>query len=150
MTLKNARGYFERLAAETSGRSEVKVYKEFIRILSALERRALSDEELQSIEAELDVIGADTEPENRKKHFSNALRNFKKYLKDVFSLTTKGYYTNMGVGLGTVIGVLIGTVILSRLERSMGISLGIAAGMLIGLLIGRNYDAQAEAAGKLI
>lgn len=150
MTLKNAVTHFKSLVAETTKKSEIKVYQEFIQILSSLEKRDLSETEIQAIEAELEALDVNSASTHSNKHYKKALQQFKKYLKDTFSLTTKGYYTNMGVGLGTSFGVLFGVVVLGSFERSMGISLGISLGMLMGLLIGRHLDAQVEASGMMV
>ena len=75
---------------------------------------------------------------------------FKKYLKDTFSLTTKGYYTTFYGGLGLVFGLLFGVAILSNLERSLGISLGLIGGMVVGSIMGRSKDSQAKTSGKML
>ena len=49
MTLKNAINYFESLVAETIRISEIKVYQEFIQIITSLEKKGLSENEIQSI-----------------------------------------------------------------------------------------------------
>ncbi len=146
MTLKNALNYFESLVSETSKKSETKVYHEFIQIITRLEKRNLSETEIQSLEIELDALNLNTTTKN----FNKVLKQFKKYLKDTFSLTPKGYYTNLGIALGSSFGLLFGVIALSGFERSVGISLGISFGMLIGLTIGRTVDSKAEAAGNLL
>ena len=112
--------------------------------------REFSKDEIQSLETELDSLNLKSNPENRKKYFKKALSKFEKYLKDTFSLTSKGYYTNMGIGLGTSYGILFGVVVLASFERSLGISLGMIIGMLIGLTIGRNMDSKAIAEGRVL
>lgn len=94
MTLKNAINYFESLVAETIRISEIKVYQEFIQIITSLEKKGLSENEIQSIETELDSLNLRSNPLKRKKYFKKALSDFKKYLKDTFSLTTKGILHN--------------------------------------------------------
>jgi F0F1-type ATP synthase assembly protein I len=150
MTLENAFTFFESLEAKASRKSELKVYQEFIQILTSLEKKDLSENDIQSIEAELDSLHLKSNPENRKKYFNKTLNDFKKYLKETFSLTTKGYYTAFYGSLGLVFGLLFGVAILSNLERSLGISLGLIAGMVVGSIMGRNKDAQAEAAGNIL
>lgn len=150
MTLKNAVNFFESLIAETGKKSETKVYQEFIQIITGLEKRNLSEPEIQSIETELDALDLNSTTKNKKQYFIKALKLFQKYLKDTLSLTSKGYYTNIGLGLGLSFGILFGIVFLSGLERSLGISLGLSIGMLIGLIIGRYMDAQAKTAGKML
>jgi hypothetical protein len=150
MTLKNAINFFESLVSETSKKSEIKVYQEFIQIITGLEKKNLSESEIQSIEKELDSLDLESNPGNRKKYFKKTLSKFETYLKDTFSLTSKGYYTNLYSGLGLSFGLLFGVAILSNLERSLGISLGLIGGMLVGSIIGRNMDSQAKAAGNML
>ena len=150
MTLKNAINFFESLEAETSSKSEIKVYQEFIKIITSLEKKGLSENEIQTIETELDRLNLKSNFLNRKKYFKIALSDFKKYLKDTFSLTTEGYYTTFYGGLGLVFGLLFGVAILSNLERSLGISLGLIGGMVVGSIMGRSKDSQAKTSGKMI
>ena len=150
MTLKNAINFFESLEAETSSKPEIKVYQEFIKIITSLEKKSLSENEIQTIETELDRLNLKSNSLNRKKYFKIALSDFKKYLKDTFSLTTKGYYTTFYGGLGLVFGLLFGVAILSNLERSLGFSLGLIGGMIVGSIMGRSKDAQAKTNGKML
>ncbi len=62
--------------------------------------REFSKDEIQSIETELGNLSLKSNPENRKKYFKKALTKFEKYLKDTFSLTSKGYYAELGIALG--------------------------------------------------
>lgn len=150
MTLKDVINFFENLEAETSSKSEIKIYQEFIQIITSLENKNLSDTKIQSIETELNHLNLKSNPENRKKYFNKSLSAFKKYLKDSFSLTQKGHYTTLYGGLGLVFGLLFGVAILSNLERSLGISLGLIGGMVVGSIMGRSKDAQAKAAGNML
>jgi len=131
--------------------SEIKVYQDFIHILTSLEKRNLSKSEVLSIETELDALDLNSTTTNKKKHFSKALQQFKKYLRNTFSLITNGYYTNLAITFGSSIGLLLGIIFLSSLERCLGISLGISVGALIGLMIASYLDSQAKkASGNLI
>lgn len=150
MTLKNALIHFKNLLSETSKNSNIKVYQEFIQIVTSLEKKKLSESETQSIEKELDALALNSADPNDIRFFNQALKQFKKYLKDTHSFISKGYYTNIGIGLGASFGVIVGIVLLSNFERSLGISLGISLGMLIGLIIGRSMDLQAENSGKIL
>lgn len=150
MTLKNAKNLFNRLVAETTKKSEVKVYRDFIKILTHLENRSFTKSEVHSIETELDALALNSTKTNKIKHLKKSLQEFKKYLKDTFSLITTGYFTKLGITLGASIGLLFGILFLSSLERSLGISLGISVGTLIGIIISSNLESQAKASGKLI
>ena len=149
MTLQEAYNFFESLKTETTKKSQIKVYEKFLHILSELKIRALSQNEIHSIETELDSLNLESNLENRKNHFKKALTKFEKYLKDTFSLTSKGYYTHLYGGLGLPLGLMCGVAILSNFG-SLGISLGLIGGMVVGSIIGRNKDAEAKAAGNML
>ncbi|MFT6883030.1 MAG: hypothetical protein ACI83W_001090 [Marinoscillum sp.] len=150
MKLQEAANLFERLKNETTKKSEIKIYQKFLQVLAQLERREFSKDEMQTIELELDGLQLSSIAKNRKKHFGNAFHAFEKKLIDTFSLITKGYYTKMGVGLGSTLGVLLGIIFFSSLDQSMGIALGLGIGATIGLHIGRSLDAKATSEGRVI
>jgi len=151
MTLKNAFNYFKSLVTETSKKSEIKIYQEFIQIITSLEKRNLSENERQSIEAKLDGLDLDSTTTTRnKKHFNKALQQFKDYLQDSFSLTSKGYYARLGLLLGTIFGPLLGIIILSSFEWPLSVPMGTSFGMITGLLIGRHMDSKVENAGNVL
>jgi len=150
LTLQEAYNFFESLTTESTNKSEIKVYEKFVYILSELKTRKFTEDEMESIEAELDSLNLNSDPENRIKYFKKALSKFEKYLKDTFSLTSKGYYTQIGIGLGSSFGILFGVVFLSSFERSLGIALGLSIGMLIGLIIGQSMDAKAKSESRVL
>ena len=150
MTIQKAYDLFENLKKETTKKSEITVYNKFLDLLTSLENRGFSKEEIQIIETELERLKLNAKPENRKKYFKKALGEFHKYLKKNFSLTPEGYFTTLGIGLGSSFGAVLGILMGERFERSLGISLGVSFGLLIGLFVGRYLDSQAKAAGKMI
>jgi len=150
MTLQEANNFFEILKTETTIKSEIKVYEKFLHILTELKNREFSKDEIQSIETEIESLNLKSNPDNRKKFFKKALSKFENYLKDTFSLTSEGYYTNLSVSLGMLFGVVAGVLIGERFEKSMGIAFGICMGLFIGAFIGRRKDAQAKAAGNML
>jgi hypothetical protein len=150
MTLKNTINFFESLKTKSTKKSEIKIYTQFIDILKKLENREFTTDEIQSIEVELDRLNLKSDIDNRTKFFRNALGKFETYLKDTFSLTSKGHYTNLSVSLGVLFGVVVGVLIGERFERSLGISFGICVGLFIGAYIGRLKDAQAKEAGNML
>ena len=150
MTLQEAYNLFESLKKETTKKSEIKIYENFLHILSELKIREFSKDEIESIEMELDRLNLKSNPGIRKKHIKKALSKFEKYLKDTFSLTSKGYYTNLYSGLVLSFGLLFGVVFLSSWERSLGISIGLIGGMLVGLIIGQSMDAKAKSDSKVL
>ncbi len=150
MTLQDAYNFFESLKIDTTIKSEIRVYETFNNILSELKIRKFSKDEIQSIETELESLNLKFTPENRKKYFNKALTKFEKYLKDTFSLISKGYYTKLYGGLGLSFGLLFGVVFLSSWERSLGISLGLIIGMVMGAIIGQSMDTKAKSEGRVL
>lgn len=150
MTLQETYFFFEGLKTTSTNKHEIKIYEKFIHILSKLKVREFSENEIESIETELDHLNLKSNPEYRKKHFKKALTKFEKFLKDTFSLTSEGYYTNLYGGLGTLFGVVAGVVFGERFEKSLGLALGISIGLVIGSFVGRYMDSQAKTAGNLL
>jgi len=146
MTINNTISFFESLLNKTNKKSEIKIYKDFITILSNLKYRELTEQQYHSIEKELDSLKLKSNPNKKKRYFGKQLNEFKKYLKDELSLISEGYYAAIGIGLGMSFGVAIG----ASFGESIGIALGISFGMIIGLVIGRNKDIEAEKQGRVL
>jgi hypothetical protein len=70
------------------------------------------------------------------------LNEFKKYLKDKFSLISKGYYTAIGISLGVAFGAAFGSI--------YGLGNGLTLGMLIGLVIGAILDSEAKKQNRVL
>ena len=140
MNTNEAIAFFKSLLIKTNKKSEKRAYESFIAILSDLKDKNLTNEELYSIETELDKLKLIMDTETEKKYLSKKLANFKKYLKDEFSLVSQGYYTAIGMSLGMCFGVAIG----SSIGGSSGTALGVAFGMLIGLMIGKTKDDEVK------
>jgi len=146
MTTDEAIKLFNTLKSQTTKKSELKVYDDFIQTLTMLSKRDLPTGNLISIETKLNDLKLKSNPENKKKYFRKALNSFKEYLKTEFSLVSKGYYTAIGISLGMCFGVAFGSVI----QESIGTSSSLVFGMLIGLCIGRIMDVKAEKEGKVL
>lgn len=145
MTIIETIAFFERLLKETVKKRELKVYKSFIDVLSNLENRNLTDDELLRIQNEIETFDLKSNPENKRKYYSKKLNVFKAFLKEEFSLISEGYYIAIGMSLGMCFGVAIG----SSLEAT-GTSTGVAIGMVIGLTIGRIKDMEAEKQNRVL
>lgn len=154
MTILETTDYFKRIAAETQNRSELKIYNEFIAILSDLKNKELSDTQLGEIDKELDRLDLKSFSTKKKKHFRKKLCAFKKYLREEHSLITEGYHRTLGMTLGMSfgvgIGLAIGTSINPESGTSIGLSMGIGIGMVIGMMYGANKDAEAKKQGLVL
>ena len=146
MTADETIKFFNKLRSQTTKKSELKVYDDFIQTLTKLIKRDLSTGDLISIETKLDDLKLKSNPEKKRKHFRKALHSFKEYLKKEFSLVSKGYYTAIGMSLGMCFGVAFG----SAIQESIGTSSGLVFGMLIGLVIGKIMDTKAEKEGNVL
>lgn len=150
MTLQETFNFFDRLKTDTTNTSENKIYEKFLHILSKLQTREFSKEDIAILETELDNLNLLSNPKNKTKYFKASLNKFEKFLRDTFSLITKGYYTNLGLALGASFGILFGIIFLSGWERSLGIALGIGLGIAIGLTIGKSMDTKAKSESKVL
>ena len=146
MTIIEASDFFKRLSKEANNKREIKVYENFIAILSDLKNRSLTEEQFLSIEEEIETLNLKSNPIKSRRYFSKKLNAFKKYLKDELSLISEGYYTAIGMSLGMSFGVAIG----ASFGESTGIALGISFGMIIGLAIGRKKDAEAKKQNRVL
>ena len=146
MKLNEASDLLGNLLSETSIKSEIKIYKSFIAILTDLDNRNLPSEEMDLIDKELNRLKPVINSDNKKKHIRKVLHSFKKFLKENLSLVTEGYYTAMGLALGISFGVAIGTAI----NVPIGLSMGISIGMIIGMGVGKNMDLKAEKENRVL
>ncbi len=142
MKLYAASDFFNNLILETDKKSEITVYESFIAIISDLEEREFEEEELEDIEYNLDILELNSDPGNRKRFYKKSLSEFKKYLKDQFSLITDGYYTAIGLALGVAFGAAFSSV--------LDVGNSIVFGMLIGLAIGASKDSQAKKEDRVL
>lgn len=146
MTTDEAIKFFNILRNQTTQKSELKVYDDFINTLTRLHKRNLSADDITIVEAKLDDLKLKSNTNNERRYYKKSLNNLKEYLKKEFSLVSKGYYTAIGMCLGMCFGVAFGTAI----EKSIGTSSGLVFGMLIGIGIGTIMDAKAEKEGNVL
>ena len=76
MTITEAIVFFDNLLKSTDKKREIKVYRNFITILSNLKRRNLAAEDLQLIEDELKRLDLKSNPKNKRKYFNKKLNAF--------------------------------------------------------------------------
>ena len=143
MKIITAIDFFNRLVSDSSNnKSERNIYNTFIGILTDLRNRNLSEIQLASIEDKLDLLNLNASPENKKRYYNKKLAEFKKYLKEQFSLISDGYYTAVGTALGVAFGAAFGSM--------FGMGIGITFGMLIGIIVGANMDAKAKKQNRVL
>ncbi|WP_299245613.1 hypothetical protein [uncultured Aquimarina sp.] len=154
MTINEASKFFKNLVTETDVTSEERVYKKFITILSQLENRDLSEDQLRGVEDKLDVFDVDIPRENRKKYYGKKLAEFSNYIKKELSLISEEYYMTLGMSIGMSLGMSLGMTFGVIFGESNGLiygmTFGMAIGMSIGLAIGASMDAKAKKEGKVL
>jgi hypothetical protein len=150
MNINEASEFFKGLISETKKKSEIKIYNDYLVVLSALKEKELSEEELQSIDKKLNKLDLKANPEKRKKYLKQKFLEITSYLKKEFSLVIEGYYSTIGIAIGPGFGMVFGMIFLSFIERSLGLTYGIMAGMVIGYFIGLNFDAKAEKQNRVL
>lgn len=142
------------LLSQADKKSEKKIYNCFINTLSSLEKINLTENQSQLIQEKLSSLNLKATTENKKKYYRQKLSEFKTFLKNEFSFTTKKYYTELGMiygmSLGTGVGISIGTAINPSLGTSIGLSIGVGVGMIFGMMYGARKDAEAKKQGRVI
>jgi hypothetical protein len=136
------------LKNNTAEKSEIKIYNNYIGILSDLKNRDLTENQVLSIEKELEHLTLKSESENRIKYFKKKLTEFQKFLKDKLALVPEGYYTGVGVGTGILMGSIFSMIFQSFLG-SYSILFGINGGMIIGAILGSIRDVEAKKQGRV-
>lgn len=145
MNIQNTTDFFKNELKKVTNKREIKVYKSFISILTSIENKDFTEDQLSIIEKGIKSLDLKSNPTHKRKFYSKKLSIFKQFLKNEFSLISEGYYTAIGMSLGMSFGVALGT--------SFGVtgnSLGLVIGMAIGLAIGRHKDQEAEAQNKVL
>ncbi len=154
MNIQEATELLNSLLSQTDKKSEKKVYTCFIRTLSSLTEKDLTESQSLLINEKLAALNLMVPTENRKKHYSKKLSEFKEFLKNEFSFTTEKYYTEIGmaygISVGTAIGLSLGVAIDPVLGTSLGLSIGIGIGMVFGMMYGARQDADAKRHGTVI
>jgi hypothetical protein len=143
MEINTATTFLKDFISQTDKKSEIRLYTKFISVLTDLEAKALTKDQIQSIEKELDTINFSTSAENRKKHLSKSLTQLIRFLQKNLSLITEGHYVGIGMSLGMCFGVAFGAAF-------SNVSYGLLFGMLIGLMAGGVIETKAKKEGKLL
>ena len=150
MTLNQAKIILTVLKSDTNSKSEIRVYKRFIALLTKLEYKNLNSFTVEVIEKKLDTLNLKPVNSNKTKHFKKLLYEFELYLRTSLSLYTKAYFMNIGLIYGASIGLLVGILFLQYMQRSTGISMGLSLGSLLGIALGAYNQSQAKLMGHLI
>ncbi|WP_090229345.1 hypothetical protein [Lutibacter maritimus] len=77
MKLQEAFNFFKSLKTKTTNKYEIKVYNKFLYILSDLQTREFTIDEIDFIEMELDSLNLNSNPENRKNTLGKPYENLK-------------------------------------------------------------------------
>ena len=141
MDIKETIDFFLNLKNNSTEKTEIKVYDQYIGILSDLKNRDLTKTQILSIESELGTLNLDMESENRKKYLKQKLSEFQKFLNDKLSLISEGHYTAYGMSFGMLIGVIF--------QSYIG-SYSLLGGMVIGMVIGGIMDSEARKQGRVL
>lgn len=154
MTITDASAFLNDLLSQTKNKSETKVYTCFLKTLTALKNKELSENQLQSIVEHLAILDLKAYTENRKKYIKGKHTELLAFLKNEFSFIPERYYTEKGMAMGMALGVALGTslgvAIDPKMGISYGISIGIGVGMAIGMMFGAGKDAEAEKQGLVL
>ena len=149
MKIKETLNFFLNLKNDSVEKSEIKIYDKYIGILSDLKNRDLTQNQIQSIESELETLNLNAETDNRKKYLKQKLSEFQKFLKDKLALVSEGYFTGIGAGTGIVLGSIFSMLFQSFLG-AYSLLIGINGGIILGAILGGIRDAEAKKQGRVL
>ena len=138
------------MRGRSNRRSKRRLYSNFIQLLESLEFKSLSSEEIRSLERKLADLLWDLNIRSSARDLRYLLSDFKSFLKEELSLTSKGYYLYMGLVYGGGLGLFIGEILLGDIDQAMGLVIGISVGAVVGELIGSYIEKGIDASGNLI
>jgi hypothetical protein len=158
MSINDTSELLNSLLSRTNKKSEKKIYNCFIRTLSSLKKKDLTENQAHLIQGKLSSLNLKAIPKNRKKIYKQKLSEFKAFLKNEFSFTSAGYYTEVwmvygmifGTGVGLALGIGLGTAFGVGAGTTIGPAIGLSAGTGAGMLFGARKDAEAKRQGRVI
>jgi hypothetical protein len=154
MNINKASELLNDLLSQADKKSKKKVYNCFIRTLSSLEKRDLSENQSRLIQEKLSALNLEATTENKKKYYNQKHADFVAFLKEEFSFTAKNHYRELGMIYGMIfgsgLGLTIGVAIDPSLGTSIGLSMGVGIGMVFGMLFGAQKDAEAKKQGTML
>jgi len=148
MGINETLDFFQNLKNETAEKREIKLYDKYNSILSDLKYRDLTQNQILSIETELEKLNLKTESDNRIKYLEKQLSEFKNFLKDRLALVPEGYYSGVGVGTGIVFGSIF-SILFQSFLGTYSLLIGIIGGMILGGLLGAIRDKEAKKQGRV-
>jgi len=154
MNINDTTELLNNFLSQTDKKSEKKIYNCFIRTLSSLKKRDLTENQSQLIQEKLAALNLKATTENRKKYYKHKLSEFKAFLKNEFSFTSEKYYTEIGMVYGMMFGsgvaLTLGTAFGGDTGTAIGLSMGTGIGTIFGMIYGARKDAEAKKQGKVI
>ena len=149
MNIKETLNFFLNLKNDSVNKTEIKVYDKYIGILTDLKNRDLTENQIQSIESELETLNLNAEFDNKKKYLEQKLSIFQKFLKDKLSLISEGYYAGIGAGIGIIVGSIF-SMVFNSLLGAYSLLIGIIGGMVLGSILGGFKDLEAKKQGRVL
>ena len=149
MNINDTSELLNTLLSQADKKSEKKLYTCFIRTLTSLKNKDLTQSQLELIQEKLSSLNLKTTTENRKKFYKQKHSEFKEFLKNEFSFTSEKHYTELWMIYGMIIRTVFGF-IFGGIGISFGISIDPGAGLIFGMLYGSTKDAEAKKQGKVI
>ncbi len=143
--LKGTIIFLKKQLFKTIDRAEFKTFENFIKILSNLKEKELSQEQLDNIEIYIKYLALEKIPSFNNEIFKQKLASFKKFLRRKMKFVPYNYYTTFGVSFAISFavgfGIDAGISITNKLIVISAVSLLIFIGIIIDASIKRQERA---------
>ena len=146
MTLDQATSQIQAILDKPVSRRDRQTLARFQSLFQFLSKAGLSGPQVETLEVTLGKLSLNSVSDSSGESLQKQLRRFKRFLKDEFGYSAKGFYTNLGVALGLTFGVAIGAA-LQHLDN--GFIIGAMGGMFLGGIWGRVREQRAVKSGQI-
>ncbi|MCB0666647.1 MAG: hypothetical protein KDC80_12515 [Saprospiraceae bacterium] len=151
MKLNELIGKIKEKAGEAESLNEKRSLDEMTLLLSELQHKNLTTEEIAGIAA---TLGLQRGQIQMSQPVEANLQRFKKTLIRDFSFVPVNYYFTLGIGIGLALGTGVGIALGVPFGLPLGIVFGLGAGsglgLVAGMLVGKSLDKKAEDEGRVL
>ncbi len=125
-------------------------YTQLGKLLDELRKHELSENTVQAINREVEVLNATSDTDrNLKKLVNKKQQKIVKLLESKQKIVTKNHYRNTWLAIGmSAFGIPLGVAFGASLDNMAFLGVGLPIGMAMGIAVGTSMDKKAQAEGR--